>query len=45
VRDGGYDISDYTSVLPDFGTLAAVQELLTQAARDRGIRVITELRR
>ncbi len=42
LRDGGYDISDYCSVLPEFGTLPDVQELLSQA-HARGIRVVTDL--
>jgi maltose alpha-D-glucosyltransferase/alpha-amylase len=41
-RDDGYDISDYTDVHPDVGTLADFENLLEQAHR-RGIRVITEL--
>lgn len=42
LRDGGYDVSDYCSVLPEFGTLPDVQELLSQA-HARGIRVVTDL--
>jgi maltose alpha-D-glucosyltransferase / alpha-amylase len=41
-RDDGYDISDYTSVHPDYGTLADFREFIA-AAHERGIRVITEL--
>jgi maltose alpha-D-glucosyltransferase / alpha-amylase len=41
-RDGGYDISDYHAVLPDYGTLADFQEFLT-AAHAKGIRVIADL--
>ncbi len=41
-RDDGYDISDYTSVHPDVGTLADFENLIGEAHR-RGIRVITEL--
>ena len=41
LRDGGYDISDYTQVLPEFGTLPEFRELITQA-HARGIRIITD---
>ncbi|HEX5427934.1 MAG TPA: maltose alpha-D-glucosyltransferase [Pedococcus sp.] len=42
LRDGGYDIADYTQVLPEFGTLPDFQELVSQA-HARGIRVVTDL--
>ncbi len=42
MRDGGYDIADYTTVNPAFGTLDDFRRLL-QEAHARGIRVITEL--
>jgi maltose alpha-D-glucosyltransferase / alpha-amylase len=42
MRDGGYDIADYTTVNPVFGTLDDFKRLLDEAHR-RGIRVITEL--
>ncbi len=42
LKDGGYDIADYTDVHPDYGTLRDFRELLKEAHR-RGIRVITEL--
>ncbi|MGW9048135.1 maltose alpha-D-glucosyltransferase [Streptomyces lydicus] len=42
LRDGGYDISDYRAVLPEFGTLEDFIELL-DAAHARGLRVITDL--
>ena len=42
LRDDGYDISDYTSVHPEAGTLADFQEFVQEAHR-RGIRVVTEL--
>jgi maltose alpha-D-glucosyltransferase/alpha-amylase len=41
LRDGGYDISDYTQVLPEFGTLPDFKELVSQA-HARGIRIITD---
>ncbi len=42
LRDGGYDIADYTSVHPMYGTLRDFKRFLKEAHR-RGIRVITEL--
>jgi maltose alpha-D-glucosyltransferase/alpha-amylase len=42
LRDGGYDISDFRSVLPEFGTVDDFVYLLDEAHR-RGIRVITDL--
>jgi maltose alpha-D-glucosyltransferase/alpha-amylase len=42
LRDGGYDISDYTSVHPESGTVDDIQRLLTEA-HARGIRVIADL--
>ncbi|WP_420451912.1 maltose alpha-D-glucosyltransferase [Ilumatobacter sp.] len=41
-RDDGYDIADYWTVNPDYGTTRAFKRLL-DAAHERGIRVITEL--
>jgi maltose alpha-D-glucosyltransferase / alpha-amylase len=41
-KDDGYDISDYTDVHPDVGTLEDFKIFLDEAHR-RGIRVITEL--
>ena len=41
-RDDGYDISDYTSIHPSYGTLQDFTDFLTQA-HDRGLRVIIEL--
>ncbi len=40
--DDGYDISDYCSVLPDYGTLEDFKALL-DTAHKRGMRVITDL--
>ena len=41
-RDDGYDISDYTDVHPDVGTLDDFKSFVEEAHK-RGIRVITEL--
>ena len=41
-RDDGYDISDYTSIHPSYGTLQDFKDFLQQA-RARGLRVIIEL--
>ena len=42
LRDDGYDIADYRSVNPDYGTLRAFKRFLS-AAHARNIKVITEL--
>ncbi|MBI4565882.1 MAG: maltose alpha-D-glucosyltransferase [Planctomycetes bacterium] len=42
LRDDGYDISDYASVHPSYGTLSDVKTFLKEAHR-RGLRVVTEL--
>jgi maltose alpha-D-glucosyltransferase/alpha-amylase len=42
LRDGGYDISDFLSVHPDFGTMDDAITLIEEAHR-RGIRVIADL--
>ena len=42
LRDGGYDISDFMSVLPEFGDLGDFVQLI-DAAHARGIRVIADL--
>jgi maltose alpha-D-glucosyltransferase / alpha-amylase len=41
-RDDGYDISDYRSLNPDFGTMKDFRRFMSEAKR-RGLRVITEL--
>jgi maltose alpha-D-glucosyltransferase/alpha-amylase len=41
-RDDGYDIADYTSIHPSYGTLEDFRTFLG-AAHARGLRVITEL--
>ncbi|HYE66661.1 MAG TPA: maltose alpha-D-glucosyltransferase [Pyrinomonadaceae bacterium] len=42
LRDGGYDISDYYSLLPEYGTLEDFKNFL-DASHARGIRVIADL--
>ena len=42
LRDGGYDISDFYKVHPDYGTVADVHKLI-EAAHARRIRVIADL--
>ncbi|MDP9405010.1 MAG: maltose alpha-D-glucosyltransferase [Actinomycetota bacterium] len=42
LRDGGYDISDYCTVLPEYGSVDDVAELLEQA-HNRGIRVVADM--
>jgi maltose alpha-D-glucosyltransferase/alpha-amylase len=42
LRDDGYDIADYRSVNPSYGTLSDFRAFV-RAAHQRGIRVITEL--
>jgi maltose alpha-D-glucosyltransferase / alpha-amylase len=42
LRDGGYDIADFTNVHPDYGSVADVEELIN-AAHARRIRVIADL--
>ena len=42
LRDGGYDISDFLKVLPEFGDLGDFVELLEGAHR-RGMRIIADL--
>lgn len=41
LRDGGYDVADYKSVLPEFGDLADFMEFV-DAAHARGMRVIID---
>jgi len=42
LRDGGYDISDFMLVLPEFGNIGDFVELVEEA-HERGIRVIADL--
>ena len=42
LRDGGYDISDFYSILPEYGTLNDFVEFL-DGAHERNIRVVADL--
>ena len=42
LRDGGYDIADFYTVLPEYGTIEDFKQFL-DAAHSRGIRVIADL--
>jgi maltose alpha-D-glucosyltransferase / alpha-amylase len=42
LRDGGYDIADYYSIHPDYGTIDDFRSFVDQA-HQRGIRVIADL--
>ncbi|RJL25120.1 maltose alpha-D-glucosyltransferase [Bailinhaonella thermotolerans] len=42
LRDGGYDISDYLKILPEFGDLGDFVKLVEEAHK-RGMRVIADL--
>ena len=42
LKDGGYDISDFFSILPEYGNLNDFMEFL-DAAHERGIRVVADL--
>jgi len=42
LRDGGYDISDYLKILPEFGDLGDFVELVNEAHK-RGIRIVADL--
>jgi maltose alpha-D-glucosyltransferase / alpha-amylase len=42
LRDGGYDISDFMKILPEFGNIGDFVELVEEAHK-RGIRVIADL--
>jgi maltose alpha-D-glucosyltransferase/alpha-amylase len=42
LRDDGYDVSDYFTVHPTYGTLTDFKEFLTEAHK-RGLRVIAEM--
>jgi maltose alpha-D-glucosyltransferase/alpha-amylase len=42
LRDGGYDISDFFTILPEFGTLGDAVELVEEAHK-RGMRIVADL--
>ena len=42
LRDDGYDIADYRTINPSYGTLKDVRRLIQEAHR-RGLKVVTEL--
>lgn len=42
LRDGGYDVADYRTILPEFGTLDEFQELVTKA-HERNMRIVIDL--
>jgi maltose alpha-D-glucosyltransferase/alpha-amylase len=41
LRDGGYDVSDFTTVLPEFGTLDEFKDLVTKA-HERNMRIVID---
>ncbi len=42
LRDGGYDISDYKAILPEFGTLDEFRDLVTKA-HERNMRIVIDM--
>ncbi len=42
LRDGGYDVSDYTAIAPQYGTLHDFAELMEEA-HARGMRVVIDM--
>lgn len=42
LRDGGYDVSDFTAILPEFGTIDEFRDLVTKA-HERNMRIIIDL--
>ncbi|GAA1989739.1 maltose alpha-D-glucosyltransferase [Isoptericola halotolerans] len=42
LRDGGYDVADFTAIASQYGTLQDFQQLI-EAAHARGIRVVVDL--
>ncbi|MET0842735.1 MAG: maltose alpha-D-glucosyltransferase, partial [Mycetocola sp.] len=42
LRDGGYDVSDYRSILPEFGTVEEFKDLVTKA-HERNMRIIIDM--
>ncbi|MCU1584412.1 MAG: treS [Microbacteriaceae bacterium] len=41
LRDGGYDVADFRSILPEFGTLDEFKDLVTKA-HERNMRIIID---
>ena len=41
LRDGGYDVADFMSVLPEFGTMDEFKELVTKA-HERNMRIVID---
>jgi len=41
LRDGGYDVSDFNAVLPEFGTVDEFKELVTKA-HERNMRIVID---
>ena len=41
LRDGGYDVSDFRSILPEFGTLDEFRDLVTKA-HERNMRIVMD---
>ncbi|KRC51106.1 trehalose synthase [Leifsonia sp. Root227] len=42
LRDGGYDVSDFRAILPEFGTIDEFRDLVTKA-HERNMRIIIDL--
>ncbi|MGA0565888.1 maltose alpha-D-glucosyltransferase [Rathayibacter sp. KR2-224] len=42
LRDGGYDVADYRTIMPEFGTLDEFQDLVTKA-HERNMRIVIDL--
>ena len=42
LKDGGYDVTDYRTILPEFGTLEEFKELVTKV-HERNMRLIIDL--
>ena len=41
LRDGGYDVSDFRTILPEFGTVEEFRELVTKA-HERNMRIVID---
>jgi maltose alpha-D-glucosyltransferase/alpha-amylase len=41
LRDGGYDVSDFRTILPDFGTVDEFKDLVTKA-HERNMRIVID---